>query len=298
MPVRTLPEMITEIRLCIDDKDGNSFTAEELLVFLNRALSYYDSELAVHAAQLFMTNKDITHDGTELQRILPYLPRIVSVERTSNSPRNEIHPMWMGFRDRFKFLGTSILDQNLVDSTYNRYYVQNNQIGSLPTVASGTDRIWVALSSPPLHYGEVSTYTAGTRALVLQTLAPSTDSEHLGAMVLMNDAYNEIPIIFHDEREVNIISDWAQSTKTATLAVAAETAPDANDNYSILPRIHPEHQGVLIYHAAKLARASHDEDATEMHELESEVRRTMYAYLASAQEQQEEYVNMIQEWNL
>ena len=156
MPVRTLPELISEVRIAIDDTDGNAFTADELLTLLNRAVSHYDSILSKHAAQLFMGEKSVTHDGSELQRILPYLPRIVSVERTSNSPRNQILPMWMGFRDRFKFLGSSILDTNLVDSSYNRYYVQNNQLGSLPTVASGTDKVWLTLSSPPLHYGETS----------------------------------------------------------------------------------------------------------------------------------------------
>tara|TARA_R100000306_G_C4365667_1_gene137515 strand:- start:192 stop:1091 length:900 start_codon:yes stop_codon:yes gene_type:complete len=297
MPARTLPEILTEIRTYLDDPDGDTFTSDQLLVTFNRAIGYYDTVLTTQAKQIFMTNKDITHDGSELQRILPYLPRIVSIERTSSSPRSEIHPMWMGFKDRFKYLGSSILDTNLVDSSYNRYYIQNNQLGSLPTVASGTDRVWVALATPQLHYGEVTSYTTSTKALVVQALAPSTDTEHLGELISQDDSYNEMPIIFHSTRELNTVTDYAQSTRTMTLAFTQETAPSLNDNYSILPRIHPNHQGTLIWHTVKLLRASQDEDTGEAQSLENEAKREMLAYYSDpALTQGTEYVDMTQEW--
>ena len=290
MPALSTQDLISRVRELVDDEaPGDQFTDSQILANLNAAVSYYDSELAIHARRLFMTSKDITTDGSaELYRILPYLPRVVSIEQTSDDPRTLVVPMWNGFGDRFMHLGEVNIDSSL--SQFTSYYVQNNQIGFLPKLsASKTERIWVMLSSPPLHYGTVNGETATTTVVFDAT--PT-----LGDMILMDDAYNEIPIMFTSTRELNTIIDWDQATLTATLAFTPETTIADEAVYSILSRIHPEHHMILPYHAAKLCRARVDEDVAEMHSLEQEIRNSMLQYLNTMTDQQAQYVQMTHEW--
>lgn len=245
MPALSVQDMIQLIRDIGDDADANVHSNAELLRYLNAAVSKYDALLAIHAKQNLMHYRDVTHDGDELEAVMPYLPRIVSVERTSNSPRTETPPLNSGFRDRFPYLTVSAGDSE------GGYYIQNNQLGVVPAQASGTNRVWVILRSPELHYG-----TADATSTTSSFVMASTPT--LGNVHQVNDAYNMVPVMLTVTREVNVISDFTGSSRTATLQFTFENDP-ASAVYSILPILHPEYHMLLVWDALIKARIRTDE---------------------------------------
>ena len=107
MPAIPLGEMIDSVRDIVDDESKNTHTDAEILSYINAAVGFYDGILAEFAEKALMQFRDITHDGSELQDVMPYLPRIVAVERTSNTPRTETVPLPRGFDDRLPFVSQS-----------------------------------------------------------------------------------------------------------------------------------------------------------------------------------------------
>ena len=293
MPIQTLDSILSEIARGIDDPDNNVYSRASLLQVLNRSLGHYDSEMANHFGRTFAKSKDITHTSTsgELNRVAPYLPRIVSVERTSDDPRSEKYPIVGGWHERHRhILRTS---DNAGASGISRYYIENNQIGMLPTETSGTDRVWYALSSPPLFVTEVASISS--QALTLYDTASSSlssSSGGLGTIQLMDDAYNEMNIIRHTGLEVNTITDFDASSLVFTLAFTNENTWAANDRVSILPRIHPEHIDVLVYNAIGKLRSAQDEDVEEAERLEGKAKCSMLRYFANEQEQDNQYIEV------
>ena len=104
MPALSAQDLVKMTRNLLDDEaPGDQYTDDELLRYINQAQSFYDLWRWNHMKRMIIRNKDITHDGsTELERIIPYMPRVVSVENTSDSPRTERPPIRDGFRDRFR----------------------------------------------------------------------------------------------------------------------------------------------------------------------------------------------------
>jgi len=224
---------------------------------------------------------------------MPFIPRIVSVERTTDDPRTLQMPIIGGWAERHNHLTRSA---DTVVTGFSEWYVQNNQIGVLPTVPSGnTDRVWFMLSSPPLFKTEVksiSTVTLVVEDPVDGTIATSANA--LGVPQRMADAYNEMNIVHHASLEVNTIADWVPGTvdHTVTLAFTPENTWAADDVVSIIPRVMPEHIDAVIYHAVKKLRSSDDEDTEEAHQLEQEVKNALLEYLAVEQDQEDQYVQI------
>jgi hypothetical protein len=245
MPAIPVQDMISSIRDLADDVDKNVHSDAELLRFINGAVAKYDGMMALHARRILMQHRDVTHDGSELQAVMPYLPRIISVERTSDTPRTETRPLNNGFSDRFGHI------QATGGAAEGFYYVQNNQLAVVPQQASGTDRVWVVLRSPELHYGTAQS-GATTTSLVMAS------SPTLGSIMKVNDAYNAVPFMLTVTREVGVINDFTGSSVTGTLQFTLENSP-ASAVYSILPTIDPEFHWLYIYQALIMARIRTDE---------------------------------------
>ena len=285
MPAMSVQDMISQIRKLVDDPSpGMQHTDSEILASLNQAVGAYDAILSNHARRLFVQYKDVTHDGSELQRVAPYLPRIVGVERTSVDPRSRLYPVFGGWAQRHMYVTGGTEENNAM----NRFYVQNNQLGMLPPPSSGTDRVWMTISSPKLCYGKVTSWTAGTKALVV------VDPPDLGALVKMDDAYNEMVIMLTATEELNTIVDWDMSTLTMTLATVPENTPALNTVYSIIPRVHPEFHMGLVYHTVAILREGTDEDSASAKALERNVIEEMLRYVATEQDDQEDSIDIEQ----
>ena len=202
MTAVSVQDMISNIRDIVDDETEATHSDAELLQYINSAVGYYDAFLTVHAEKVLMHYRDISHDGDELKAVMPYLPRIISVEKTSDDPRTQVDPLLGGFRDRFPFLSSG------ASTAPGQYYVQNNQLAIIPQQSSPvTSRVWVVLRSPELHYGTASS-SSTTTSLILDT------TPTLGNLHKVNDAYNAIPVMLTVTREVNVIDDFTGSTAT------------------------------------------------------------------------------------
>ena len=245
MPAIPVQEMITSIRDLADDVDKNVHSDAELLRFINGAVGKYDGLMALHARKILTQHRDVVHDGSELQAVMPYLPRIVSVERTSDTPRTETRPLNSGFRDRFGHIQAS------GGAAEGFYYIQNNQLAVVPQQSGGTDRVWVVLRSPELHYGTASA-SAPTTSMIFAA------SPTQGNVVLVNDTYNAVPFMLTVSREIGVIADYTGSTFTSTLQFTLENSP-ASAAYSILPTIDPEFHWLYIWQALVTARIRTDE---------------------------------------
>jgi hypothetical protein len=244
MPAMSVPDMIEMVRILVDDEDAMEHQDADILKLLNQAQGFYDLFLYNNAKKAMVTSQDITHDGTtELTRIAPYMPRIVSAEIITDNPRSPTLPIEGGFDDRWRFL-------SLDGSTYSRYYVQNNQIGIIPVPSSSvTNRIWYVLRSPELHHG-IGQAISGTTVTLT---ADITATDNLGNLIGLDDAYNDIPIMFTavEAREVNYILDYVTSTRVATCSSTWVTTADSTPAYSLLPRLDPESHMLLVYWAVK-----------------------------------------------
>ena len=249
MPAIPIAEMISTVQNIVDDENGNTHTPADILEYINGAIGFYDGILAEHAETALMQFRDVTHDGSELQDIMPYLPRIVAVERTSNSPRTETVPLPRGFDDRLPFISTGS------GTGEGFYYIQNNQLAVVPQQASGTDRVWMVLRTPELHYG---TATAGATTSSLVMAATPT----LGNVVQVNDAYNFIPFMMTVTRELGVIEDFTGSSRTGTLQKTLENDP-ASAVYSMLPPIDPEFHWLYIWDAVVKCRVRTQENTVE-----------------------------------
>lgn len=293
MPVLTLPQIIQRISDGVDDPDNDAFSRAKVLDVVNAAVGHYDSIMAVNSRRMFAHFKDIAHDGTELRRVLPFLPRIVSVERTTDDPRTLQHPIIGGWSRRHTHV---VRSADTPVSDVSEWYIQNNQIGTLPTVPSGnTDRVWYVLSTPPLFMTEILSITGTT--LVVEDPNDGTianENNALGSVQKMADAYNEINLIHHNSLEINTISDFVRGTvsHTITLAFTPENTWAADDAISIIPRIHPEHIDTIIYHAIKKLRSQDGEDTEEAHSLEMEAKASMLAYFNAEHDQEAEYIEI------
>ena len=259
MPAIPLIEMIGNVRDIVDDENANTHTDAEILSYINAAVGFYDGILAEFAEKALMQYRDVTHDGSELQDVMPYLPRIVAVERTSNTPRTETVPLPRGFDDRLPFVAAGSGTQE------GFYYVQNNQLAVVPQQSSGTDRVWMVLRTPELHYG---TLDAGSTTTSLVFGATPT----LGNLVKVDDAYNFIPFMLTVSRELGVIHDYTMSTVTSTLQQTLLNNP-ASAAYSMLPPIDPEFHWLYIWDAVIKCRIrTHEntmEPASERQRLES-----------------------------
>ena len=249
MPAIPIPDMITNIQEIVDDESGHTHGAASLLRYINGAVGFYDVFLSEFAEAVLMQFRDITHDGSELQDVMPYLPRIISVERTSNDPRTETVPLPRGFKDRFSFI------QKSSGALEGSYYIQNNQLAVVPQQASGTDRVWVVLRSPELHYG---TAQAGSTTTSLVLASSPTQ----GNIVAVNDAYNQIPFMLTSSREVGVIADYTGSTTTGTTQFTLENDP-ASAAYSMLPVLDPEFHWLYIWHTIITARLRTQENTID-----------------------------------
>lgn len=272
----SVQDMIQMVRDVADDADANVHSDAELLRYMNTGVSKYDSLLAIHAKNSLMQYRDVTHDESELHAVMPYLPRILSVERTSSTPRTEVYPINSGFQDRFPLL------TGAAGYAEGQYYIQNNQLAVIPAQVSGTDRVWVVLRSPELHYG---TATAGstTTSLVMAT------TPTLGNVHKVNDAYNMVPVMLTVTREVNVISDFVGSTRTCTLQFTFENSP-ASTVYSILPVLHPEFHELLVWHTLIRARIRTDESNISPASERKTLEGLLIATIAKYQSQQPRYM--------
>ena len=250
MPAIPLQDMIATIQDLVDDEEANTHSTAELLDYINGAVGYYDELLGVHAEKTLMHFRDVSHDGDELEAVMPYLPRVISVERTSDSPRTETYPLDGGFSNRFPNLTGG------ANSAPGEYYIQNNQIAVVPQQASGiTNRVWVVLRSPELHYG---TLDAGATTSSLVFGATPT----LGNLHKVDDAYNIMPFMLTATREVGVIADYTGSTLTSTLQFTLENDP-ASAVYSILPILDPGFHWLYIYQAVIVGRMRTDENKVD-----------------------------------
>jgi hypothetical protein len=244
MPAMSVTDMIEMVRFLIDDEDAMEHQDADLLKFLNQAQGYYDLFLYNNAKKMLITSTDVTHDGTtELTRIAPYMPRIVSIENITDNPRTPVIPIEGGFDDRWDYLSTT-------GSTYSRYYVQNNQLGVIPIPPSANqNRVWYVLRSPELHHGIGQAVSGATFTLT----ADITATDNLGNLIGLDDAYNDIPVMFTapEAREVNYITDYVRSTRVATCMNTWITTGDATPAYSTLSRLDPESHMLLVYWSVK-----------------------------------------------
>jgi len=250
MPAIPVQDMISNILTIVDDENQNTHSNADLVRFINSAVGFYDAFLGEFAETMLMQYRDVTHDGSELQAIMPYLPRIVSVERTSLDPREETIPLPRGFKDRFPYISQSS------GTGQGFYYVQNNQLAVVPQQATGTDRVWVILRSPELHYGTCQTSSTTTSFVFAST--PTAGNIHL-----VNDAYNQIPFMLTVSREVGVISDYTGSTKTGTTQFTLENNPAAGIAYSILPVLDPEYHWLYIWQAIIMGRMRTQENTVD-----------------------------------
>lgn len=247
MPAIPVQDMIANVQDLVDDEEANTHSTAEILSYINSAVGYYDGILAEKARKVLTQFRSISHDGDELEMVMPYLPRIVSVERTSDSPRTEVYPLDGGFESRFPFLQLS------GGSLPGQYYIQNNQIGIVPQQGSGiTTKVWVILRSPELHYGTLSA-SATTSSLIFGT------TPTLGTLHKVNDAYNQVPFMLTATREIGVINDYTGSTLTSTLMATLENNP-ASAAYSILPVIDPEYHWLYIWQAVIMGKIRTEEN--------------------------------------
>jgi hypothetical protein len=276
MPAIPVQDMIANIQDLVDDEEANTHSPAELLSYINSAVGYYDGILATHAEKKLMQYRDVSHDGDELEAVMPYLPRIVSVERTSDSPRTETFPLDGGFASRFPFL------QIGGGSIPGEYYIQNNQIAVIPQQASGiTNRVWVVLRSPELHYG---TLTSGATTTSLVFGATPT----LGNLHKVDDAYNMIPFMLTATREVGVMNDFTGSSLTSTLLFTLENNP-ASAAYSTLPVIDPEYHWLFIYQAIILSRMRTDENKVDSVSERSRLEQLLFSNIRKTQSQKGRY---------
>ena len=278
MPALSVPDMIAAIRDIVDDESGNTHSDAEMVTYINSAVSYYDAFLAEFAETALMQFRDITHDGSELQDVMPYLPRIVSIERTSDDPRTETIPLPRGFADRFPFISKS------AGTIPGYYYVQNNQLAIVPFQSSpGVDRVWVVLRSPELHYG-TTTAASSTTSLVLDSTPTA------GNIQKLNDAYNMIPVMITTAaiREINVINDYTGSTYTCTLQRTFENNP-ASSTYSLLPVIDPEFHWLFVWHPVILCRMRTQESTIEAVSERTRLESLLLQRIRSNQKQRARY---------
>lgn len=250
MPAVPVQDMISNIRDIVDDESAYTHSDAELLRYINNAVGHYDAFLTIHAEHALMQSKTITHDGSELQAVLPYLPRIISVERTSDDPRTETVPLPRGFKDRLEFL------QQSAGSTPGYYYIQNNQLAVVPQQTTpSVDKVWMVLRSPELHYG-AGDATSTTTSLILDA------TPTLGNLHAVGDAYNQVPVMLTTVREVNVIADYTRATRACTLQFTFENDP-ASLAYSTLPVIDPEFHWLYIWQAIIIGRMRTDENKVD-----------------------------------
>jgi len=276
MPAISTQDMIDNIRDVVDDESANTHTNAELMQYINGAVGFYDSFLANFAEKALMQFRDVTHDGSELQAVMPYLPRVVSIERTSNSPRTETIPLPRGFDDRFPFISQSS------GTGEGFYYLQNNQLAVVPQQATGTDRVWVVLRSPELHYGTCTTASTTTSFVFDQT--PT-----VGNVVDVDDAYNEMPFMLTASREVGVINDYTGSSNTSTLRFTLANNPAAGIAYSILPIIDPEFHWLFIWQAAIMCRIRTHENTNELVSERTRLESMLMNRIRSHQSQRSKY---------
>mgnify|MGYP003645480033 FL=1 len=296
MPAMPAQDIISVVRNLIDDEaPGDQYTDAELLRYVNIAQGFYDLWRWNHMRRMVIRNKDITHDGsTELERIIPYMPRIISVENTSESPRQSRAPIRDGFRDRFRYLGTNV-DAD-VSAESGHYYLQNNQLGMLPVPPSGkVSRVWYAMRSPELVYGNnITTITSSTSMVLPATASLGTvGTDAGGTMSGVNDYYNEVPFmaVDADVREIQMITDYVGATRTITTTAFSNTLTTASD-WSVMPVMDPESHMLLAYGAVILGNIRTDESISE---LANERKRLEDQWLMAVRQEQDQtnhYVTM------
>lgn len=275
-------DMLTMIRLLVDDEQADAFTDANLLMLLNQAEAYYALKRSTQARNVLMASKDLTHDGTtELFRIAPYMPLIISVERTDVSPREEIQPIDGDFRRRFGFLSGTTLNGG-------PYYMQGNQMGITPIASSAqTTRVWYAVEPAPFHYGTLS---AGGATSLTFAAAPDGSGSNL---VNQNDAYNErqLMITTANVREVNVCSDYVASTRVATMANTWTTTPTTNQ-YSLLSTLPPMTHMLLVYWVIEHGRMKLEDPAQDVSLARVQLERELMKYIGNPSRQRNRRVTM------
>lgn len=262
----------------LDDEEKDQWDDEDLMRYFDYAIGYYDLFMAEYAINQIMVSTDISHDGsTELSRIAPFLGRVMSIERTSDSPRTETLPMEGGFQDRFKYLSASVVE------TRSRWYFQGNQLGILPVGASNaTDRVWTMKQSPGLHYG---TAEGGGNTSITFMASPT-----YGTLHGVDDVYNEVPIVLPATRESNIVTDYVASTRVATCGFTWGSNPGATTLYSTLP-IFPEQAHPLIaFRAIRLGNMRTDESNMDIDQELMRLEALLKAFIGQPQKQRPRYV--------
>ena len=284
------------IRNLLDDEaPGDQYTDAELLRYVDAAMGYYDMWRWNHMKRMIIRSKDITHDGsTELERIISYMPRIISVENTSDSPRTERPPIQDGFRDRFRHLGSNVDPE--ISGNYGAYYLQNNQIGMLPVPQSGqVTRVWYALRSPGLVYGNNLAAVGSTTSITLPNTASlgTAGTDAGGAIVGVNDFYNETPImaVDNDVREIQLITDYVGSTRVCTTTAFENTLTTSSD-WSIMPIMDPESHMLLVYGAVLLGNLRTDEPLADLRFERDRLERQWLMAVRMEQDQKNHYVAM------
>jgi hypothetical protein len=294
MPAMPAQDLIAMTRNLLDDEaPGDQYTDAELLRYINQSMGFYDMWRWNHMRRMITRDVTITHDGsTELEQIIPYMPRIISVENTSDSPRTEIPPIRDGFRDRFRYLGSNV-DSDL-GGDQGAYYLQNNSIGRLPLPASGRlSKVLYAMRSPELVYGNnITTVTSSTVVVLPPTATLGTIGTDAGGIVSgVNDYYNETPFmaIDNDVREIQMVTDYVGSTRTLTTTAFIATLTTASD-WSIMPVMDPESHMLLVYGAVILGNLRTDEPLADIRAERIRHEREWLASVRMEQDQKNHYV--------
>lgn len=289
---KTVQDLISLARQYITEAAAAFWGDDVLLTHANDEQLFLMQRILQAAPDYFDVTQSISLavDTAEYDLPLGYMETNY-VEYASSGDLNEDRVILPVLHQQKRYIPSNTADINL-SLRRTKYYLRRDKIGFTPTPAQArTVTHHYSRRLVPLHYG---TATAGAASTIT---FPSTPT--VGNVSNIDDFYNYETIYIVSGTgagQIREISDYAGSTRVATVGTAWTTQPDSTSVYSLISEIPSEHHPILAVGTAirALAKAAHKELPSSLTDLYNTMLETMIHTLEERQVQEPRFVNYTQ----